>query len=310
MKIFVVTPSNPEDRAYLLKGLSTKYTVIFKGDLDESAGFKAFCEAEILMGNAPLTWLEKKSDHLKWWQLESAGFDKFKNIKTNAITTNVGDYYAQPCAETIVGGVLALYRKLDSFALLQKESKWIGEPLRLEMKLLQGQKVIILGAGTIGMCVKQILTGFNCETIVMARSSSDADIHTTGELKQLLPSCDLVISCLPGTAKGFFTKEMLGLMPTTSVFANVGRGNTVDEGALIECLRNGDIEGAVLDVTDVEPLPRDNALWQLPDVLLTQHTGGGRRKEHQGKFKIFLENLALFEKGESLKNLVDLGKGY
>lgn len=310
MKIFVVTPSNSEDRAFLFEGLGRRFEVVFKQDLGENEGFEAFCEADILMGNAPVSWLEQKSDHLTWWQLESAGFDKYKGVKTNAITTNVGDYYAQPCAETIVGGVLALYRKVDTFALLQKECKWVGEPLRLEMKLLQGQKVVILGAGTIGNCVKQILSGFDCETTVMARSNPDADIHTKDELKQLLPSCDLVISCLPGTAKGFFTKEMLGLMPVTSVFANVGRGNTVDEEALIESLRNGEIEGAVLDVTDMEPLPTASPLWSLPNVLLTQHTGGGRRKEHQGKFKIFLENLALFERGKSLKNLIDLGRGY
>lgn len=310
MNIFVITPSNSEDRAFLLENLPLGYKVVFKEDLPSNKQFDAFAEADILMGNAPLEWLQKKNEHLKWWQLESAGFDKYKPLKLNCPATNVGNYYAQPCAETIVGGVIALYRKIDTLSVLQTSQSWVGEPLRLEMKLLYGQKVVILGAGTIGMCVKEILKGFNCEITVLAHSNPAAEIHTEEELKAILPETDLVISCLPGTAKGFFTKEMIGLMKPEAVFANVGRGNTVNELALISALSKGKIEGAVLDVTEVEPLPESNPLWTLPNVLILQHTGGGRRKEHQGKFRIFLENLALFEQGKELNNLIDLSRGY
>lgn len=310
MTVFVVTPSNQEDRAYLLKFLPAKYSVVFKEDLGKSEQFSEYSKADILMGNPPIEWLEKKNNHLKWWQIESAGFDKYKSLKFKFPVANVGNYYAQPCAETIIGGVLALYRKIDTLAVLQTSQSWVGEPLRLDMKLLYGQKVVILGAGTIGMCVKEILKGFNCEITVLANSNPAADIHSEDELKTILPDTDLVISCLPGTAKGFFTKEMIGLMKSEAVFANVGRGNTVNELALIAALSSGKIEGAVLDVTEIEPLPESNPLWTLPNVLILQHTGGGRRKEHQGKFKVFLENLALFEQGKELNNLIDLGRGY
>lgn len=310
MKIFVVTPSNSEDREYFIPQLSANYSVTFKEDLPENEQFYAFTKADLLLGNAPLSWLEKKSNHLKWWQLESAGFDKYKSLKLDFLTTNVGDYYAQPCAETIVGGVLALYRKIDTLAVLQQSKNWTEEPLRLEMKLLYGQKVVILGAGTIGKCVKRILEGFNCEVTVMAKSNPAADIISKDKLKAILPETDLVISCLPGTADGFFTKEMIDLMKPESVFANVGRGNTVDEKALIAALSESKIEGAVLDVTEVEPLPIDNPLWTLPNVLILQHTGGGQRNEHRGKFRIFLENLARFENGVKLNNEIDLSRGY
>lgn len=310
MNIFVITPANTEDRTYFLSHLPEKYHAVFKEDLSEPEQFEAFTKAHILLGNAPLEWLEKKSNRLKWWQLESAGFDKFKSLQLNFLTTNVGDYYAQPCAETIVGGVLALYRKIDTLVVLQQTNTWIGAPLRLEMKLLSRQKVVILGAGEIGKCVSNILQGFNCGITVLAKSDPNADIHSVEELKTILPETDLVISCLPGTADGFFTKEMIGLMKTEAVFANVGRGNTVDEKALIEALSANKIEGAVLDVTDVEPLPQDNPLWNLPNVLILQHTGGGQRNEHRGKFKIFIKNLTRFENGEKLNNEIDLSKGY
>jgi phosphoglycerate dehydrogenase-like enzyme len=310
MNIFIITPSNTEDRAYLLAQLPATYSVVFKEDLPKEKQFEAYAKADILMGNAPIAWLTQKHDHLKWWQLESAGFDKYKSLQLDFPTTNVGNYYAQPCAETIVGGVMALYRNIDTLAVLQTSKKWIGVPMRLQMKLLSGQTVIILGAGEIGKCVKKILQGFDCKITVMARGNSAADITSEDTLKALLPETDLVISCLPGTADGFFTEEMIGLMNQEAVFANVGRGNTINEKALIEALKAGKIEGAVLDVTEIEPLPQDNPLWTLPNVLILQHTGGGRQKEHRGKFSIFLENLLLFESGKELNNLIDLGKGY
>lgn len=310
MNIFVITPANSEDRDYFLALLPAKYQVTFKEDLPEVEQFAAFSEADILLGNPPISWLEKQRSHLKWWQLESAGFDKFKSLNVNFSTTNVGNYYAQPCAETIIGGVMALYRKIDTLAILQQTNTWIGAPLRLEMKLLYGQKVVILGAGEIAKCVKKILRGFDCEITLLAKSNPAADIHEVEELKAILPETDLVISCLPGTADGFFTKEMIGLMKSEAVFANVGRGNTVDEKALIEALSTNKIEGAALDVTEAEPLPESNPLWNFPNVLILQHTGGGQRNEHRGKFKIFLENLTRFENGEPLKNVIEIGKGY
>jgi phosphoglycerate dehydrogenase-like enzyme len=310
MKIFIITPANDADRSFLFEKLPQKYSVIFKEDLPEEKQFEAYADADILLGNVPSDWLERKHNHLKWWQLESAGFDKYTHLSPDFLVTNVGNYYAQPCAETIVGGVLALYRKIDALVILQKSKKWVGAPLRLEMKLLYGQKVVILGAGEIGKCVKNILKGFNCEIIILAKNNPDADIYSVNELKEILPETDLVISCLPGTADGFFTKEMIDSMKSESVFANVGRGNTVDEEALIKALSEGKIEGAVLDVTKIEPLPANNPLWELPNVLILQHTGGGQRNEHRGKFKIFLENLTRFENGETLNNEIELGRGY
>lgn len=310
MHIFVVTPANVDDRAYFLNQLPPNYTVTFKEDLPENQQFSAFCEANILLGNAPAEWLKKQHNHLKWWQLESAGFDKYTNLAVNFPVTNVGDYYAQPCAETIVGGILALYRKVDTLVICQKSKTWIGESLRLEMKLLASQRVVILGGGAIGRCVQKILQGFGCEITILGKSNPHADIHSTIALKAILPAADLVISCLPGTAKGFFTKEMIGLLKAEAVFANVGRGNTVDEKALIDALTANRIAGAVLDVTATEPLPPDNPLWELPNVIILQHTGGGQRHEHRGKFTIFLDNLNRFESHEELNNLIDLGKGY
>jgi glyoxylate/hydroxypyruvate reductase A len=99
-------------------------------------------------------------------------------------------------------------------------------------------------------------------------------------------------------------------MPPGSLYASVGRGNTTDEPALIAALQAGRLGGAVLDVTATEPLPPDSPLWTLPNVLLTQHTGGGQPFEDEGKVEILLRNLQHLRRGEPLENLVDLTRGY
>ena len=104
--------------------------------------------------------------------------------------------------------------------------------------------------------------------------------------------------------------ELVAAMRPGSIYASVGRGNTTDEPALIRLLQAGYLGGAVLDVTAVEPLPTDNPLWTLPNVLLTQHTGGGQHHEDEGKVDVLLRNLELLQAGQPLQYLVDLSRGY
>ncbi|WP_234735082.1 D-2-hydroxyacid dehydrogenase [Tellurirhabdus bombi] len=283
--------------------------IAFRQDLAEGEQAEVFAQADFLMGNAPADWL-KSPNKLQWWQLDSAGFDAYKDIELSIPVTNMGDFFAWPCAETIVGGVLAFYRTLDELAVLQTQSKWVGAALRPSMFLLRKKSVIILGSGAIGQVIKQILTGFECSIRFLARTNPDAELHTVEELKEALPDTDIVFNTLPGSAKGFFSAELIKAMKPGSVFANVGRGTTVDEAALIENLQSGHLGGAVLDVTEKEPLPADSPLWTMPNVILTQHTGGGIATEELGKIDLFLENLRRFQEKEPLQNEVKLERGY
>jgi glyoxylate/hydroxypyruvate reductase A len=196
--------------------------------------------------------------------------------------------------------------------LLKQERRWIGGPLRNEMSLLRKRNVLILGAGDIGKVCAQILRGFECEICFFARTAPEARLRSREEVEKYIPQADLVINCLPGTAetKGFFSAAMISLMKPTAVFANVGRGTTVDEAALVSALQQKQIGGAVLDVSREEPLPQDHPLWDCENTILTQHTGGGSREEEEGRLEVFLENLKRFEAGLPLENVVDLSRGY
>lgn len=310
MQLFVYSTLNDILKAALRQQLPTSVVPTFRQDLPKDDQQTVCQSANIIMGNPPAAWFADPLPNLKFWQLDSAGFDGYKNAQINAAVANMGDYFAWPCAETMVAGILALYRRIPELAVLQNRSAWVGAPMRERMDLLRQKHVVILGSGTIGQAVRQMLTGFNCVVKMLARTDPKADLHSADELKVILPQTDIVINCLPGTAVGFISAELIGAMKSGSLYASVGRGSTTDERALIQSLKDGQLGGAVLDVTAKEPLPTDNPLWTLPNVLLTQHTGGGQPDEEGGKVVQFLRNLTRFLAGESLENAVKLERGY
>ena len=104
---------------------------------------------------------------------------------------------------------------------------------------------------------------------------------------------------------------MFDKMKPTALFCNVGRGNLVqDEDALTDALMKHKIGGAVLDVTAFEPIPIESKLWDCPNTILTQHSGGGQETEYDGILKLFIENMERFKCGKPLKNKVNFSKGY
>jgi glyoxylate/hydroxypyruvate reductase A len=290
------------------------YTCIFEDELNsEKEKHDAVSNAEIIFGNVkPASWLDEARS-LKWIQFSSAGFDAYRKLKTAAIVTNMRDYFSGPCAETMIAGILALYRGIDEFAILKQEKKWVGHTIRTNLYLLSKRQVIILGAGNIGQRIGKLLSGFDCQVAYYARSTNTAIINTPDELLQAIPGADIIIGALPGTAETarLFTNEMIDAMRPNAIFCNVGRGNLVaDESHLVNALMNSRIAGAVLDVTAQEPLPADHPLWECPQTILTQHSGGGNLTELEGIVAMFITNFKNFENNRSLMNTVQLERGY
>lgn len=310
MHLFVYTNLSDALRTEFRELLPADVSVTFRNELSPDEQQSAFNRSELVMGNPPPAWWEQPPLSLRFWQLDSAGFDGYQHVQTNALVANMGDFFAWPCAETIVAGILAHYRHIGELAVLQNQQRWVGVPVRYKTGLLRRKQVVVLGSGAIGQAVQQMLLGFDCTIRMLARTDPAADLHSVDDLKAVLPDTDLVVNTLPGTAKGFFSSELITAMKAGSVFANVGRGSTVDEPALIAALQRGHLGGAVLDVTATEPLPADSPLWTLPNVILTQHTAGGQPDEDLGKIEQFLRNLTRLRSGEPLENAAKLGKGY
>jgi glyoxylate/hydroxypyruvate reductase len=306
MKIYIQTKfQDPEIQAFK-DALSPKYEVVFGEGYNSEENKAQFLNSEICYGNPPLDWANE-TNKLQWLQLNSAGLDPYQQLKEDYQFqfTNLKGYFGLSVAETSVAGILGVYRKIDELARLQTLKHWIGAPLRENLYLLSKKKVLVLGSGAIAQKIKQMLSGFECETTLL-------DSKTVSQIADYLTDTDILISTLPETVetKGLISKEYLNMLKSTALFVNVGRGTNVDEKALIEILQAKRIMGAVLDVTEIEPIPVGSPLWEMENVLLTQHSSGGWIEESSGKVKFFLDNLRRFEKGEDLLNIVDLEKGY
>lgn len=312
MTVYIDLKLQQKERKIIEKAASPTDKFWYAQDIPEDQRFNTFLEAEVVFGSVPPGWVEE-SQHLRWLQLPSAGVDPYLKLDwgnrlSKVEVTNLGNFYGTPVAETALGGILSLYRHLDKLSQLQMQQKWVGAAIRPEMNLLHEKKVLILGGGAIGKTLKKLLEAFSCPVTMIRRSSSP----NLNNIDDLLPDADIVINCLPETSE---TKEVLHarrlkLMKEDAIFVNVGRGSVINEKDLIEALQQSKLGGAILDVTQIEPTPQDNPLWSCPNVILTQHTGGGYIAENTDKAKAFAENFSRYSIGKALLHVVDFKKGY
>jgi glyoxylate/hydroxypyruvate reductase len=201
---------------------------------------------------------------------------------------------------------------MDKLVQLKESKCWEGANLRPALRTLNNSTSVILGAGSIGQRLKPLLESFNCKVLLFDKYNTNADYTNILDLQTILPGMDLIVNCLPATleTRHLLNEERLKLLNENAIIVNAGRSSTIDEDALINCLREKRIAGAVLDVTNAEPIPENHPLWDVPNVILTQHTGGGYNNEILDKVNVFIENLKRFEEGSELQNIVVLTKGY
>ncbi len=136
--------------------------------------------------------------------------------------------------------------------------------------------------------------------------------RTLEALDAELGKADIVVNCLPHTleTRGLIDQNRLSKFKDGALFVNIGRGSVIDETALVDALQEGSLGGAVIDVTQREPIPEDHPLWDCPNTILTQHTAGRHSAELTEKALFFLENLQRYREGAALKNIVDFTRGY
>lgn len=315
MNIHIAVQGLSEDiKSRLQQGLAG-HTCHFVPPDDVQEARRRANDADVIFGNVPADWLTGAT-RLRWLQLDSAGADDYipllSNPDSKLIITNLRDFYGRAVAEVVMAGLLAHFRRLPSLLAAQTERKWIKPVVEPGINRLHGRQVLILGKGSIGSRLGDILRSLECSVDHFARSTAGATLRTLAELEERLPRADVVVNTLPHTPAtiNLLDARRLDLFSPSAIFANAGRGSIVDENALIERLRDGRIAGAVLDVTQEEPLPADNPLWQLPNVILTQHTGGRFPDEIRAKVDVFLKNLKRFEAGEPLHGQLDPRRGY
>jgi len=276
----------------------------------------ALAAAEVAFGQPdPADCLASPS--LRWIEVSTAGYTRYDNdafregVRSRGIAfTNASGVYAEACAEHLLAMILADCRRLMSAHATQLGDRgWPQAELRAGSRLLAGSTVVMLGFGSIGRRLAQLLGPFRARIYALRRSiRSEPGVHVVPEerLTQVLAEADHVVDVLPENeaTRNYVNARRISCMKPGARFYNVGRGATVDQEALIEALEAGRLGAAYLDVTAPEPLPPAHRLWSAPNCYITPHTAGGRRDESLELVRHFLSNLAAFEAGGALADRV------
>ncbi|HEY0008207.1 MAG TPA: NAD(P)-dependent oxidoreductase, partial [Tepidisphaeraceae bacterium] len=173
--------------------------------------------------------------------------------------------------------------------------------------LLGGQRLLIIGYGSIARRLVELLAPFRFDVTAFRRSVRGDENCPTQPIDQIdahLPDADIVINILPASeaTRQFFDASRFDRLKRGAIYINIGRGDTTDQDALMSALNAGQVSQAFLDVTSPEPLPADHPLWQTPGCHITPHTAGGTRDEPQRMADYFLANLKRFASGEEPVN--------
>ncbi|WP_115726902.1 NAD(P)-dependent oxidoreductase [Actinomyces culturomici] len=279
-------------------------------DMDRPCPVDALDYACVPYQNSPDVWGYLATARIGCVQLLSAGFeDALGRIGEGSALSNARGVHDAATAEQALALVLAMQRGAWRWVENHRERHWTGLGFQPG---IADQRVVVLGYGSIGSAVARRIAAFEPKslTAIASRPRAGDDlvdrVHGVEELLHLLPSCDILVSVLPGgdATRGLLDARALAALPEGALVVNIGRGTVVDTDALVEACASERIR-AGLDVTDPEPLPDDHPLWSTPGVLVSPHVGGlamGFWSRAAALLRRQLERLAA---GERLENIVN-----
>lgn len=290
-------------------------------DLDIAAGFdpdtleRHLDSADAVIAfTFPLEVLAR-AKRLRWIQLTSAGAEQLlaaRDRLAGIVVTNTRGIHVDLMADYALGALVMLQWDFPRMLRDQQARTW---EQRLALPLA-GKTLGVVGAGAIGAEISRRAAVFGMDVLAIKRTpgavNGAREVLTADRLREALPRCDFVVLVVPVTdaTRGMMGAAELRAMKREAFLVNIARGSVVDESALITALREGVIAGAALDVFDEEPLPADNPLWTLPNVILTPHVAGEPADYARRVADVFLDNVARWLRHEPLRNVVDFERGY
>jgi len=212
---------------------------------------------------------------------------------------------SEKMAEYVLYGVLHYQRSMEIYRQQQSKGHWDPED---RDRHAADTKVGLLGIGAIGSVVAKRLIANGYNVSAWSRSEKQIpEIETYAGQQQLYKfaaSVDVLVCLLPLTeeTRQIINAEFLQQMKPGAFLINGGRGRQVDTTALLDALNKGHLSGALLDVTDPEPLPQEHPLWQAPGVVITPHVAAPTQKD--ASIRQIGENINRADRGEPLSGLV------
>ena len=243
---------------------------------------------------------------LKWVQCLATGVDhllRCPSLKPDVYLTSGRGIHGAPMRETIVLLMMGVAREARRLADAQKAHVWD----RRYWGLFRGKTAVIVGVGVIGIATAKLLKAFEMHVVGVTRTPRAAEgfdeMMPTEQLKKAAGRADFLINILPATKDNLllFDRTLFAAMKPTAYYISAGRGQTVDEAALVDALRERRIAGAALDVFQTEPLPPDSPFWDLPNAFILPHLGGYTSEYEDLITPLIIENMRLFLDGRQMQ---------
>ncbi len=304
MKVLILGPEpDPQEFKDLLAPDFPEVAFFAAGKEDKAGDFIE--SADILVALRISDSLLSRARNLKWIQCSITGTDYIENLpsfrsRKDVILTSSRGIHGPQMSEFAIMLMIAMNRQFQRFVRNQDRRVWERWPTRL----LSGKKVGILGVGAIGEAIAGKCKAFDMTVLGIDPFPRDLGFvdrfYKPGELHQVMPEVDYFISVAPSTpeTRKMINKEAFSKMKPTAFFISMGRGEVVDEDALLHVLRERKIAGAAMDTFMKEPLPPEHPFWGMDNVIITPHVGGTCDVYVRQAAGIFRENLKRFLKGE------------
>jgi phosphoglycerate dehydrogenase-like enzyme len=277
-----------------------------------------------------------QAPNLHWIQFHYAGIDFAIDSpiiqRENLLVTTLSGTASSQMAEYIVMMMLAMGHRLPEMIHAQEASQWPADRWeRFSPLELRYATVGLVGYGSIARQTARLMQPFGCRILASKRDAMHPEDQgynppgmgdPTGDffhrlypgqaLKSMLKECDFIVITLPLTAetRNLIGEEELKVCKPHAVIINPSRGEIIQQAALIKALQEHLIGGAALDVFDKEPLPAENPLWKLPNVIVTPHISGNSPHYNEKAMDFFVDNLNRYCNNQNLLNLFDRERGY
>lgn len=241
--------------------------------------------------------------NLKVVQLLMAGYDDaLPHMRKGLRLCNAKGVHDQSTAELGVALMLAHFLGIKSYVKNMESGRWDGA----QRNSLYGKKIAIVGAGSIGTRLKEMLIIFKVECTLFARSARE-EIKKMSDFSKQISEFDVVVLTLPLTSESrhLIAKKELSSMKPGALLVNLARGAVVNTGDLISALKKGSITAA-LDVTDPEPLPSNHELWRCPNVIISPHVGGNSSAFEPQARQFLEEQIKRYADNGALVNEIEL----
>ncbi len=256
----------------------------------------------------PFFGLVRRCETLRWFQSAAAGFDApiFAELIKKGVIFTKSDVHAVPIAEYVLRAALDHCQDAKAWSVAQAARRWETH----EFSEVFESTWVVVGLGSIGAAVATRARALGAHVIGVRRSAAAGgpvdEMVTPAELPAVLPRADIVALCAPANSstEHLVDEGFLAAMQPGALLVNIGRGSVVDENALVAALDADELGAAVLDVFETEPLPEDSPLWAHPKVTVTPHDSANSARRVRRQFELFSDNLARYEQGEPLRNVV------